>query len=62
MAQKESHHKEVVDDLTSQLSQVRKQHEELQVLSRDQVRCVAVPYKYGAVADAVSGTQHDHGT
>ncbi|KAI0333577.1 kinesin [Cubamyces sp. BRFM 1775] len=36
MAQKESHHKEVVDDLTSQLSQVRKQHEDLQVLSRDQ--------------------------
>ena len=37
MAQKESSHKEVVDDLTNQLSQVRKQHEELQVLSRDQV-------------------------
>ncbi|KAI0780599.1 kinesin [Trametes elegans] len=36
MAQKESHHKEVVDDLTSQLTQVRKQHEDLQVLSRDQ--------------------------
>ncbi|KAI8989755.1 kinesin [Trametes punicea] len=36
MAQKESRHKEVVDDLTSQLNQVRKQHEELQVLSRDQ--------------------------
>ena len=37
MAQKESSHKEIVDDLTNQLSQVRKQHEELQVLSRDQV-------------------------
>ncbi|KAI0636643.1 kinesin [Trametes polyzona] len=36
MAQKESHHKEVVDDLTTQLNQVRKQHEDLQVLSRDQ--------------------------
>ncbi|KAI0822724.1 kinesin [Trametes gibbosa] len=36
MAQKESHHKEVVDDLASQLSHVRKQHEDLQVLSRDQ--------------------------
>ncbi|KAI0372992.1 kinesin [Pilatotrama ljubarskyi] len=36
MAQKESQHKEVVDDLTNQLNQVRKQHEELQVLSRDQ--------------------------
>lgn len=40
MAQKESSHKEVVDDLTNQLSQVRKQHDELQVLSRDQVRMV----------------------
>ena len=37
MAQKESNHKEVVDDLTNQLNQVRKQHEDLQVLSRDQV-------------------------
>ena len=38
MAQKESSHKDVVDDLTDQLAQVRKQHEDLQVLSRDQVR------------------------
>ncbi|OJT12017.1 Kinesin-like protein KIF21A [Trametes pubescens] len=36
MAQKESSHKEVVDDLSTQLAQVRKQHEDLQVLSRDQ--------------------------
>ncbi|KAH9945823.1 kinesin-domain-containing protein [Epithele typhae] len=36
MAQKESVHKEVVDDLTNQLSSIRKQHEDLQVLSRDQ--------------------------
>ncbi|KAI0672882.1 kinesin [Trametes maxima] len=36
MAQKESQHKEAVDGLTSQLNQVRKQHDELQVLSRDQ--------------------------
>ena len=40
MAQKESSHKEVVDDLTCQLNQVRKQHEDLQVLSRDQVRLI----------------------
>lgn len=38
MAQKESSHKTVVDDLAAQLNQVRKQHEDLQVLSRDQVR------------------------
>ena len=42
MAQKESHHKEVVDDLTSQLTQVRKQHEDLQALSRDQVRASGI--------------------
>jgi len=37
MAQKESTHKEVVDDLNAQLSQIKKQHDELQTLSRDQV-------------------------
>ena len=37
MAQKESTHKEVVDDLNTQLSQIKKQHDELQTLSRDQV-------------------------
>jgi len=37
MAQKESQHREIVDSLNEQLSQVRKQHEELTALSRDQV-------------------------
>jgi hypothetical protein len=37
MAQKESHHREVVDTLNEQLSQVRKQYDELTALSRDQV-------------------------
>ncbi|KAF9780579.1 kinesin-domain-containing protein [Thelephora terrestris] len=37
MAQKESSHKEVVDDLNGQLYQVKKQHDELQTLSRDQI-------------------------
>lgn len=46
MAQKESSHKEVVDDLTNQLSQVRKQHEELQVLSRDQVCTPSLTAKF----------------
>ncbi|KAF8636524.1 hypothetical protein AX17_003337 [Amanita inopinata Kibby_2008] len=36
MAQKESQHKEVVDDLTAQLSQVRRQLDDLTTLSRDQ--------------------------
>lgn len=37
MAQKESSHKETVDDLNEQLSSIRKQHDELTALSRDQV-------------------------
>jgi hypothetical protein len=37
MAQKESAHREVVDDLTTQLTQLRRQHDELTTLSRDQV-------------------------
>ncbi|KAF8623536.1 hypothetical protein AX15_006312 [Amanita polypyramis BW_CC] len=36
MAQKESHHKEVVDDLTAQLNQARRQLDDLTALSRDQ--------------------------
>ncbi|KAG8922571.1 hypothetical protein FRC02_011756, partial [Tulasnella sp. 418] len=36
MAQKESSHKVVVDDLNSQLEKIRKQHDELTALSRDQ--------------------------
>lgn len=37
MAQKESQHREVVEDLNGQLSQVRRQHDDLTALSRDQV-------------------------
>ncbi|KAG6851283.1 hypothetical protein H0H93_011719 [Arthromyces matolae] len=36
MAQKESHHREVVDSLTTQLSQVQRQLDDLTTLSRDQ--------------------------
>lgn len=38
MAQKESSHQEIVDTINTELTQVRRQYEELQVLSRDQVR------------------------
>ena len=38
MAQKESSHQETVAKLNAELSQVRRQHDELTVLSRDQVR------------------------
>jgi hypothetical protein len=41
MAQKESQHREVVDELTAQLSQVQRQHDELTALSRDQV-CLVI--------------------
>jgi hypothetical protein len=36
MAQKESAHREIVDDMTTQLTQLHRQHDELTVLSRDQ--------------------------
>ncbi|KAF7311304.1 Kinesin-domain-containing protein [Mycena kentingensis (nom. inval.)] len=36
MAQKESQHREVVEDLSSQLAHVRRQHDDLTALSRDQ--------------------------
>ncbi|KAH8827359.1 kinesin [Flagelloscypha sp. PMI_526] len=36
MAQKESHHKEVVDDLTNELSTVKKQFDDLTAVSRNQ--------------------------
>lgn len=38
MAKKESQHRELVDGLSGELEKVRKQHEELTTLSRDQVR------------------------
>ena len=37
MAQKESQHREIVDDLNTQLERVRRQHDDLVALSRDQV-------------------------
>jgi hypothetical protein len=40
MAQKESAHREIVDDLTSQLAQVQRQHDDLSTLSRNQVGLV----------------------
>lgn len=38
MAQKEESHREAVDSMSSELVQVRRQYDELVVLSRDQVR------------------------
>jgi len=38
MAQKESHHREIVEGLNTQLGQVQRQLDDLTTLSRDQVR------------------------
>ena len=45
MAQKESSHREVVTDLSTQLAQVRKQFDDLTVVSRDQVSYLATPMR-----------------
>lgn len=37
MAQKEAQHREEVDELNDQLGQIRRQHDDLTKLSRDQV-------------------------
>lgn len=37
MAQKESSHRDIVDKLNAELTQVRRQHDDLTLLSRDQV-------------------------
>ena len=42
MAQKESQHREVVDDLNRQLALTRRQLDDLTTLSRDQVRFLTV--------------------
>ncbi|KAF9013938.1 kinesin domain-containing protein [Cyathus striatus] len=41
MAQKESHHKEVVEDLTTQLTQTKRQLDDLTTLSRDQAHNIS---------------------
>ena len=42
MAQKEAQHRDMVESLTDQLAQVRRQHEDLTMLSRDQVCILAL--------------------
>jgi hypothetical protein len=56
MAQKESAHREVVDDLTTQLTQLRRQHDELTTLSRDQVSPFSTLSPFGA--EPCVGHQH----
>ena len=38
MAQKEASHREEIEELTDELTTIRKQHDELTKLNRDQVR------------------------
>lgn len=59
MAQKESSHQEVVDKLETELTQVRRQYDELQVLSRDQV-CIE-DWLYELHADRVCISDSEHG-
>lgn len=56
MAQKESSHREIVDKLKAELSQVQRQHDELTVLSRDQVRGDYIAVSYYSLSG--SGTEH----
>lgn len=44
MAQKESYHREVVDELNAELSQVQRQLDDLTALSRDQVNLFFICY------------------
>jgi hypothetical protein len=57
MAQKESQHREQVEDLTTQLKHVRRQFDDLTTLSRDQVCCLLID-----IADSLTtiqlGSQH----
>ena len=50
MAQKESQHREIVEDLNTQLGQVQRQLDDLTALSRDQVRYGLL----GEVAELIS--------
>jgi kinesin family protein 4/21/27 len=45
MAQKESQHKEQIDDLSSQLLRVTRQLDDLTVLSRDQVNTFILKHR-----------------
>lgn len=43
MAQKESQHREIVEDLNTELRTLRRQHDDLVALNRDQVNFVVLP-------------------
>jgi kinesin family protein 4/21/27 len=43
MAQKESQHREIVDELNAELSQTKRQLDDLTALSRDQVLSPIIP-------------------
>lgn len=55
MAQKESEHREEVDEINDQLSQVRRQHDDLTTLSRDQA-CVLYSREVDGINTSCLGT------
>ena len=60
MAQKESHHREVVEDLNTQLTQARRQFDELTALSRDQVMS-SILFIYSICLQFHLDVEHVHG-
>ncbi|KAJ3512103.1 hypothetical protein NLJ89_g3722 [Agrocybe chaxingu] len=65
MAQKESHHREVVDDLNAQLNQTRRQLDDLTALSRDQAHNMSmeieeVSKREGQLLEALARIEETH--
>lgn len=61
MAQKESQHRQVVEDLHTQLTHTRRQLDDLTTLSRDQVRSDDPPHD-AFITDNSQDCEHVHGT
>ena len=58
MAQKESQHREIVEELNDELSRIRRQHDDLSKLSRDQVSLGNGQY---SIANLFEGTEYVYG-
>jgi len=60
MAQKESHHREVVENLNSQLAQTRRQLDDLTTLSRDQASIINI-FTYSSYIHVFLDLKHVEG-
>ena len=58
MAQKESQHREIVEELNDELSRIRRQHDDLSKLSRDQVSLGIDQY---SIANLFEGIEYVYG-